>query len=319
MENRARRRTTFFKGGVGWGGVGIIPHLSLAPLLDLHLHLHVTLLDLHLHLHVTLSDLHFRLHVALLDLYLVLTWRGGVGWGGVGWGGVGIIPNLSLAPLLDHATRSSLALTCYATRSSLALTCYAIRSSFALTCYATRSLLGFWHEGVGWGGVGIMPNLINLSLAPLLDLHLQVHVTLLDLHFHLHVTLLDLHLHLHVTLLDLHLHLHVTLSDLHLRLHVTLLDLYILGFWHEGVGWGGVGIILNLSLAPQKYLGNRRFTVLSEIGLWKNFESRSVQSQQRHLLYQEEKKLGPIAGAYRWDWWNVENFQGCHLEFVEHS
>ena len=54
MENRARRRTSFSKGG----GVGIIPNLSLAPLLDLHLHLHVTLSDLHLHLHVTLLDLY---------------------------------------------------------------------------------------------------------------------------------------------------------------------------------------------------------------------------------------------------------------------
>ena len=64
MENRARRRTTFSKGGwggVGWGGVGTIPNLSLAPLLDLHLHIHVT----------------------LLDLYLAFGMKG---WGGVGWG-----------------------------------------------------------------------------------------------------------------------------------------------------------------------------------------------------------------------------------------
>ena len=51
---------------MGWGGVGIIPNLSLAPLLDLHLHLHVTLLDLHLRLHVTLLDLHLHLHVTKL-------------------------------------------------------------------------------------------------------------------------------------------------------------------------------------------------------------------------------------------------------------
>ena len=188
MENRARRRTTFFNWGVGWRGVGIAPNLSLAPLLDLHLHLHVTLsdlhlhwhvtlldlylafdikgwggvgiipnlslaplLDLHLHLHVMLSDLHLRWHVTLLDLYLAFDMKG---WGGVGWGGDNTKPVCS-------ATRSSLALTCYAIRSSLAFTCYAIRSirsSLALTCYATWSLLGFWHEGVGWGGVGIIPN-----------------------------------------------------------------------------------------------------------------------------------------------------------------
>ena len=53
------------------GGVGIIPHMSLAPLHDLQLPFSATLHDLLLRLHVT------------------------------GWGAVGIIPHMSLALLHD--------------------------------------------------------------------------------------------------------------------------------------------------------------------------------------------------------------------------
>ena len=52
--------------------MGTILNPSLAPLPDLHVHLHFTLSDLHLHLHVT-----------LLDLYLAFAMNG---WGGVRWG-----------------------------------------------------------------------------------------------------------------------------------------------------------------------------------------------------------------------------------------
>ena len=103
-------------GGVGWGGVGIIPTMSLAPLHDLGGML--------------------TCNASLSSLVHDATLVDGVGWGGVGWGGVGIIPTMSLAPLHNLGGM---------------LTCNA--SWFSLVHDATL-VDGVGWGGVGWGGVG---------------------------------------------------------------------------------------------------------------------------------------------------------------------
>ena len=81
---------------------------------------------------------------------------------------------------------------------------------------------GFW---VGWGWAGGI--ITNMSLSPLLNLHLQLDATLLNLHLQLDATLLKLHLQLDATLLKLHLQLDATLLKLHLQLDATLLKLHL--------------------------------------------------------------------------------------------
>ena len=116
---------------VGWGGVGIIPSLSLATLHDLG------------------SMLNLLRYLTFTCTWCYVTgWGGvglgGVGWGGVGWGGVGIIARLSLASLHDHG--SMLSLLRYVT----------------FTCT--------WCYVAGWGGVGTIPSLSLASLHDLVSM-----------------------------------------------------------------------------------------------------------------------------------------------------
>ena len=85
--------------------------------------------------------------------------------------------------------------------------------------YQTWVLGGFW----GWAG-GIIT---NVSLSPLLNLHLQLDATLLNLHLQLDATLLKLHLQLEATLPKLHLQLDAMLLNLHLQLEATLRNLHL--------------------------------------------------------------------------------------------
>ena len=76
---------------------------------------------------------------------------------------------------------------------------------------------GFWVGGI----------ITNVSLAPLLNLHLQLDAVLLNLHFQLDATLLNLQLQLDAMLLLFDLQLNATLLNIRLQLDAMLLNVHL--------------------------------------------------------------------------------------------
>ena len=162
-------------GGVGWGGVGWggdnTKRVSCYPTWS-SLALDATLHDLYLHLRLR--------YMIFTCTWCYATWSSFTFWQtrmGLGRGGVGIIPNVSRATLPDLYLHLMLRYMvfictwCYAAWSSLALdaTLHDLHLHLMLRYMIfTYSWTNEDRVGLGWDGVGIMP---NLSRATLHDFH----------------------------------------------------------------------------------------------------------------------------------------------------
>ena len=145
---------------MGWGGVGIIPNMSLCTLHDLHLMMLRYMIFTWTWLRYMIFTCTLMLRFTIFTCTLADEDVDGVGWGGDNTKHVSLYATWSS---LDDATLHDLHLNLML--RYMIFTC--------TWCYASWSSLAFWQMrmGMGWGGVGIIP---NMSLCTLHDLHLMM-------------------------------------------------------------------------------------------------------------------------------------------------